>query len=172
MAKKTESHTGFRNGKMFCFHCGGWFDFKLRQPINVATDQMRAFDKLHKHCQKIWVEPVNEHPNLKTMQENIEWWIENGEHGTSALTILKYAAGVDLTKGSENHPYDTSDFYRCHKLIQAVPQLFNRLGKLQPLSPVWDKLVSNWGTLSGLLIKQINSNKDEGLYQKMKDLGC
>ena len=84
---KKESHTGFRNEKLFCYHCGESQTMPVPIHIEIATAMMKAFEKIHKNCKKTWVEPVND-PEGKGELENERWWIANGEHGISSKTMF------------------------------------------------------------------------------------
>lgn len=172
MKKKTD-HIGFRNDHLFCSNCGTSYNMNLPQPLSMVTAMTKQFTSDHKNCPKTWTEPS---PQPKTGPEgipyNVQWWIRNGEHGTSSKTMMKYMYGYDMTGGRESHPLDPDDFYRCHRLIQAVPQLKNYLHRMNPVSPVWENLVANWDKLTELLEEQIRTKKANGMYELMKSLGC
>jgi hypothetical protein len=80
--KKKKSHTGFRNGDLFCFNCGGSYKMPLPQPLSMAGALMIQFSKDHKDCVKTWTTPVAD-PALSENERAI-WWIQNGEHDTSS----------------------------------------------------------------------------------------
>ncbi len=60
MATKTKGHTGFRNGDLFCFHCGTSQKLPLPIDMRLAGERMIGFNKVHKTCTKTWVEPTYE----------------------------------------------------------------------------------------------------------------
>jgi hypothetical protein len=174
MATKKEDHTGFRNGDLFCFNCGRSQKLPLPMPMDLASEWMMAFAKVHKHCVKKWTEPVPE-INEKTEQENADWWLENGEHGTSSETMFRYLDGRKIGK-YQGHPSDPDDFKRCYKLLQAVPQWKSQLHKMKAVSPVWEKLVDNWDKLTEMYEQnereEWKNYKKVGMYDFMKSLGC
>jgi len=176
MATKKHSHTGFRNGDLFCFNCGRSYNMNMPQPVTMVTAMVNQFAKDHKYCEKTWFEPVAcpDTENLsKSIADNARWWMQNGEHGTSSKTMFKYLHGVDLTgRWGDSHPHDPSDFRRCHLLLQAVPQWKNDLDKLRVISPVWSRLVDNWDKLTELLEDQMKHKKANGMYELMNSLGC
>ena len=169
--KKKESATGFRNGKMFCFNCGGSFSYALPAPVKEFADQCKAFDKLHQYCKKTWIEPIPE-PNGKTLEQNIEWFVENGEHGISSSTMLYHLTGRKIGEPGLGHPSDPDDFKRCHKLLQAIPQLKTQLQSMKRLGKTWANLVDNWDKLTTMYEDLVEKKKDNGMFDFMKTLGC
>lgn len=134
------------------------------------AEQVKAFNNLHKDCLKTWVEPQ---PDMSQSEyDRIGWWIENGQKGTSSKTMLFICYGKRLTS-ELSHPLDPSDFMRCHKLVQTVPEIKHRFYLLKEHSPVWSNLVDNWDELTELLNEQLTgANKNNGMYELMQKLGC
>lgn len=175
--KKKESATGFRNGQLFCFNCGQSFSYKLPAPVQQFADQCKAFDKLHLHCEKTWQEPIP-NPENKSPMENIHWWFNNGEHGTSSKAMayrLSLALAVRVpdrfghTINNYNaYPHDADDFSRCHKLLQAVPQFRPILHTLKTAGLQWHALVDSWDELTGLFV----AGKYKEMNELMKAMGC
>ena len=171
MSTKKQSHTGFRNGDLFCFHCGTSQKMPP-MPIQLASDFFKSFDKLHRNCQKTWQEPVNE-PNGKTETENANWWAVHGEHGVSSKTMFRYLCdNVIVPLQYESHPHDPDDFRRCYLLLKAVPQFRSKLGRMKNVSPTWSRLVDNWDKLTEMLEEQMQTKKPNGMYEFMQKLGC
>lgn len=184
--KKKESNTGFRNGNLFCYNCGNSYDMFAGTggqgvPIGLSADIMKSFAKQHLKCKPTWTEPVNENAENKTATDNALWWLKYGEHGASSAGIWYH-----MTKGSYGdmgpvdnfkfhlrpHPLDPSDFYRCYKLLNAVPQWKKRIGEMGQHSEVWQKLVDNWDKLTEMLEEQLQTKKANGMYEFMQQLGC
>jgi hypothetical protein len=171
MAKK-QSHTGFRNEALFCFHCGGSQKLPLPMHAALAAEWMLGFDKVHKNCAKIWVEPVNEVID-KTEEQNINWWLLNGEQGVSSKTMMKYLGfGGQWDINSERHPSDPDDFRRCYLLLKAVPQFKSKLHVMSSVSETWKNLVDHWDKLTEMLEEQMQTKKANGMYEFMKSLKC
>lgn len=173
MTKKTNNlptHTGFRNEALFCFHCGGSQKLAPPLPVTEAIAAMSAFDLLHSTCPQSWIEPVAT-PDGRTEAENVTWWLLNGEQGLSAKTMLKRLHDSAMTI-REFHPSDPDDFRRCHLLLEAVPQFRQKLGQMRAVSAVWSRLVDSWDELTALLLEQMIKRSDNGMYEKMKTLGC
>ena len=181
MAKKQKGNTGFRNGDLFCFNCGGSYTINYPQPVSMASALMLQFAKDHENCPSTWVEPSNvEFANEKSIVENANWWATNGEQGMSSKTMFNYFAKDTpvrlILNERPTHPSDPSDFKRCYKLLQAVPQWKERLVELKTLSPVWERLVDNWDKLTEMYEQNVKENwvnyKKIGMYEFMKTLGC
>ena len=128
--------------------------------------------------QKTWTQPE---PNPKTdinskaISENLEWWLQNGERGTSSETMVYYFTGRKIND-RECHPLDPDDFKRCYLLLKAVPQFKREMHKLKLGGTVWSNLVDNWDKLESMLEKNIAEKwanyKEVGMYEFMKELGC
>jgi len=176
MATKSKEQTGIRNGKLFCFNCGASYDMQLPQPVDMAAAMMKQFSKSHKNCQKTWVEPVAD-SNGKSLEENKNWWLINGEHGISSKNMFAVLSdGYRQTDKRLSTPSDPDDFKRCSQLLEAVPQWKSELHKLKPVSQTWSNLVDNWGELEEMLI-EARKLWSEGkgakrMYEFMKSLGC
>jgi hypothetical protein len=172
--KKKESHCGFRNGNLFCYNCGNSFILNTPISISMMSAIIKQFVKDHKNCPKTWTEPVPS-PEGKTEEQNCKWWIDNGEHGTSSITMLNYLSDSHYKLKLDYlpcHPCDPDDFRRCYLLLKAVPQFRSKLHRMCTVSPIWDKLVKNWGLLEQLLEEQMATGKTNSMYETMKKLGA
>lgn len=174
MATKKQSHVGFRNGDLFCFNCGTLYKMNLPQPVTMAAALMKQFDKDHKNCTKTWSEPVAE-TNGKSLEQNMEWWLMNGEHGMSSETMFYHLSGRRIGR-HETTPSDPDDFKRCYLLLKAIPQWKSELHKLKSVSKTWSNLVDNWDKLTEMYEQNVREGwknyKEIGMYEFMKSLGC
>jgi hypothetical protein len=187
MPKNKNEYTGFRNGDLFCYNCGKSGEIKLPLPIPDYVAAMNKFAKEHKKCPKTWTQPIAD-PSLSENERAI-WWITNGEHGTSSMTM--YAELIKSTdivfnpeqvqflvrcNRSDTPPHDADDFRRCYLLLQTVPEWRTRLLMLKKISPVWERLVGNWNLLTTLLEEQLSKPEEDRnateLYNLMKSIGC
>ncbi len=163
-SKSKSSHVGFRNGALFCFHCGSSFNMQLPTPVSMATAMMTQFEKDHRKCKKTWTEPVAA-PNGKSEQENALWWCLNGEHGMSSKSIYnELSRGLGCPQLGNDRtaaPHDPDDFRRCYLLLEAVPQWKSRLDELRKLSPIWSKLVDHWPRMTELIEQAMKSESGE-----------
>lgn len=159
--KPNSSHCVYRNSNLFCTHCGQ--EHVINYPIAISENisAINAFDKLHKNCKKTWVQP--EPDMTQSVIERAAWWCKYGEHGTSSKTIwcvmtegntgdfkfdYEYLKRVMIPPPQYGHPSDPDDFRRCYLLLKAIPEWRKELDKMKRISPVWNKLVENWGYLT------------------------
>lgn len=72
-------------------------------------------------------------------------WLAFGERGISSETILSCLTGANILHMHKwSHPYDPADFRRCRLLLEAVPELADRLHMMSAVSPQWAALVRDW----------------------------
>lgn len=72
-------------------------------------------------------------------------WLAGGERGVSSNTMFTVLTGVNaLGEWPKDHPYDPDDFRRCRKLLDAVPELKERLPLMATVSAEWEALVAKW----------------------------
>ena len=168
MAKaKKECHTGFRNGDLFCFHCGASQKMPLPMDAGLAGKFMLLFDSHHKNCKKTWVEPFPlDCAKLNDELEQMKWWLKNGNQGVSSNTMFKVLNNYHMQPNGSTgcHPLDPSDFRRCYWLIKCIPQWESRLDKMRTQSKQWAAIVDNWTLLSKMLEQQMATGKPNGMY--------
>lgn len=104
-------------------------------------------------------------------------WLDNGRVGSSSGTMCgvlfpnlrthhKLADNVDYDDNFKiNYPHDNSDFDRCMKFLEAVPEARARLPELAKASKEWEGLVSNWDNIETL----ITDKKSEEAYDLIKE---
>ena len=69
-----------------------------------------------------------------------------------------------------DHPHDPSDFNRCAKLLDAVPEYRSRLYELSILSPTWKLMVDKWDELESLLVEEFPNGKAPKTYKMISDI--
>lgn len=106
----------------------------------------------------------------KSIREKILIWYITGERGFSSETMARAVSEIGAKGGC--HPLDPGDFNRCVKFLEAVPEARQHMHKIAKLSPIWDKLVSNWEELENTLKEELPTGKAPRLYKRMKELGC
>lgn len=170
MKKPKADHCTIRNENLFCTHCGG--EHKISYPVDARMfDAMtKAFIEIHKNCPKTWQPPILD--SRLTVKQRADWWLANGERGTSSETIFEIMDGRKILTYGKCHPLDPDDFRRCYLLLIAIPEWKIQLHLMKKVSPVWAKLVDNWDKLTLMLEEQLVTGKPNGMYQYMKELGC
>lgn len=75
-------------------------------------------------------------------------WIVSGDTGTSSRTIW----GVMMNGGHDDDsvPYDSSDFGRCFRLLERIPEWRPRLLEVAKEHPRWRRLVAAWPQMEDL----------------------
>lgn len=166
-------NTGFRNGNLFCFNCGESQTLPLPMRVELATDFMMSFSKLHRKCPNTWIEPQNVDALINTEEQNCDWWIKNGEHGISSKTMFNFLSdGLKIENRELRTPSDPDDFRRCHLLLEAIPQFRGKLDRMKSVDQTWANLVENWDRLTEMLLENIAMGKPNGMLEFMKKLGC
>lgn len=78
-------------------------------------------------------------------------WIAVGERGRSSEAMFAHLSGVRLQGQSAAdmaaNPGDAGDFGRCRALLEAVPELADKLPEMAKVSPVWALIVEQWPEL-------------------------
>lgn len=98
--------------------------------------------------------------------KNAQEWLKNGEKGISSKVMFGAITGLWLDNYDWT-PSDPSDFNRCFKLINQVPEWKKELNKVSLISKEWKNVIDNWDKLSEML-----ENRDKEMYYFMKTLGC
>ena len=80
-------------------------------------------------------------------------WLSDGERGMSSEVIAFRMMGSTDYVGST--PYDPSDFKRCLKLVNRVPEIRKHLDLLRPISPRWNALVEHWDELEACFMREV-----------------
>lgn len=72
----------------------------------------------------------------------IATWALGRSTGASATCIVRHMMGMDVFP--DDYPRDDGDFGRCEKLLEAVPELRDRLPEMAEVGDMWAKMVENW----------------------------
>ncbi len=105
---------------------------------------------------------------MTTNQKIISWFL-TGNVGTSSEAIV--AQMTDNKTGRDglgDHPHDNSDFGRCYKLLEAVPEFKSRIGEMSPRSPEWAALIARWDELIDAWVSR--GDDGEQFYQLIRSI--
>lgn len=79
----------------------------------------------------------------------LDAWVQGTDTGRSSLTIY-HAIHRKTRYVNAIRPADWSDFGRCHRLLQIMPEWRSRLNEVADVCPEWKELVAVWGELEEL----------------------
>jgi hypothetical protein len=76
------------------------------------------------------------------VHEKIAAWALSGTTGASATSIAAHLSGIGRQEG--NYPHDASDFGRCERLLDMVPELRADFARMAEVNRYWAALVPMW----------------------------
>lgn len=99
-------------------------------------------------------------------------WSLAGDAGISSKAIAAAAIGMTPKESAWGFdtPRDPSDFGRCYRLLQKVPELRLALPLVVAAAPHWGPMVEVWDELTALYEEELPSGKCPRLYERMKGL--
>ena len=118
-------------------------------------------------------------------EQRVILWLLLGRTGISSKTIVYALTGINIESFIKcgvsimifdqprfDVPYDTSDFRRCHLLLELFPEWRARLPEVAEKFPKWKPLVDAWDELEALYAEEINRKDGTApkLYARMKEL--
>ena len=107
------------------------------------------------------------------LRDKILFWLSHGESGESSKAMAFCAIGdKDATK---SYPLDPSDFNRCLKLVEMIPEIKNYFPEITLLSKEWAKIIFYWDRLERCFLNECGnnwekSNKAHHTYKLMKEI--
>lgn len=75
--------------------------------------------------------------------QKVALWFATGSVGISSKAMATWI-GLGELPSDRGHPYDPDDLDRCLRLLEAVPELREKLPAMRGLSPQWEALVNRW----------------------------
>jgi len=111
--------------------------------MSGVIDTLEALER----CLREWKAAAEQGESAPTDAQHkteILQWLATGETGISSEAIAFQMAGIENRRKWHTHPIDPSDFKRCLKLINRIPEIRSRLDEMHPLSIEWNALVENW----------------------------
>ena len=98
------------------------------------------------------------------MEKKIIEWFVTGDTGIFSEAMVDRFMGIDTKRNYGDHPHDSSDFGRCYRLLEAVPEFKNRISEMATRSNEWAALVYHWDELTELYVN------DGKCYERMKEI--
>jgi hypothetical protein len=104
-------------------------------------------------------------PEIKAYKEmGLDAWLSCDDVGESSKFIVSILHGGKYRDYA--YPLDSSDFGRCHGLLEAVPKFRQQLNKMAACGNEWKYIVEEWDLLESLYIEK----KYKKLDSKIKEL--
>ena len=101
----------------------------------------------------------------------INVWLRDGDVGISSAAIVTKLTGFNICKSDDMFaPSDPSDFLRCIKLLECVPEFKPRLVEMSGVSHRWKVIVDNWDELESILLEELPTGKAPKTYMRMTEL--
>lgn len=100
-------------------------------------------------------------------------WLASHDTGISSHTMAAVMYQDGPYRGAPEkwcHPWDSADFGRCHRFLEAVPGSRDLLPKMAEVSPQWKALVEHWDELTALFQEESPTRRCPKLYARMKEL--
>ncbi len=98
-------------------------------------------------------------------------WIVSSDTGISSETIWATMMGAQRrNRYIEHAPSDPSDFGRCYRLLNLIPEWKGRLFELTVRGKDWACLIPHWEELTRLYEEELPTGSCPKLYGRMKVL--
>ena len=90
------------------------------------------------------------------MEKKILEWFATGNTGVSSKAMAFAAVGITNKQSFGNStPSDPSDFNRCLKLVEQVPEIKHHFDKIAKLSDKWAVLISKWEIIEKSFLDEV-----------------
>ena len=96
-------------------------------------------------------------------------WLVSNDTGRSSKTMACIALGA-TGKLRTDAPYDPSDFGRCLRLVEVVPELRTCFGQIAEIEPRFAGILENWDALEAIFRRDLPTGTSSELYDRIKKL--
>jgi len=100
-------------------------------------------------------------------------WLHGNDTGASSKSIWTVMAGMPIENDHGDIPCDPSDFGRCYRLLQLIPEWEPGWRKaIEARNPAWGPFVEAWDTLVAIYEDELpnDDGKAPRLYAYMQEL--
>jgi hypothetical protein len=149
--------------RMTCNRCSTVFDAEtvVNAPVSVAMASLQAVT-----CPKCGAGssevgfggelPGGQPGPDAPIEVRAAWWWDQGERGTSSETIFAACAPRGIHR--PDHPYDPSDYRRCRRLLDIVPEWRAQLHRVTERWPWWAPFERRWAEFDRLWDEEIRNH--------------
>jgi len=97
---------------------------------------------------------------VKSLERRALKWLLSGDTGISSETMIAVALGITRGKSSGlDAPSDVSDFGRCYRLVQKIPELRDHFKKIGRRAKVFRGILKNWDELVAIYLRDMPTGK-------------
>lgn len=142
--------------------------------VSMATGVASALGATFAICPKndvdMWLDEVRQNTEVSAGGDKELEWLYGPDTGVSSLTIFSVLSARHgyLVKNSNDIPYDPSDFSRCHKLLEKMPEWRDRLQEVAAQFPQWEPFVREWPSLTALYLEEKSTGRCPRLYESLR----
>lgn len=97
-------------------------------------------------------------------------WLVSDDVGASSLAMAAILSGNESRSAFSDHPLDSWDFGRCVRLLDAVPELRERLSMMSSRSAWWAALIAHWDELEALYRAGSPEKPNEKLWDRIHEI--
>lgn len=151
--------------------CGHVFDGEIvvDAPMAVALASMKAIrcPKCGNHIHLGMGGELAGKPKLdESLLVRADWWRNSGDTGISSLTIYGVFAGEPYK--NPDVPHDPSDFGRCRRLLDLIPEWHADIGKVASVYPWYLPFTDRWSEFDRLWNEESSKKIAPQLYHAMQ----
>lgn len=106
---------------------------------------------------------------LKASGARAAEWILGPDTGLSSRTIWGVLVGAEAIDRPDI-PYDPSDFGRCYRLLEVIPEWRSRLSEVADRFPAWRMFIAQWEAMELLWKEESPSGNCPRLYALMQEI--
>lgn len=104
-------------------------------------------------------------------QRELGNWILHGNTGISSETMAAIALGATNASGYRaDAPHDPSDFGRCYKLVQAVPEIREHFPRIAKKVKQFAGILREWDDLVRIYERDKPKGESDELYKRIREL--
>ncbi|HGW3984074.1 TPA: hypothetical protein ACNICG_003433 [Acinetobacter baumannii] len=97
--------------------------------------------------------------NVQVFEKVIRWFA-TGRTGLSSMCMAVTLMNGSPLSTAKDYPRDPADLSRCIKLLDAVPELREKLSEMAKVSSVWAALIAQWDQLEALFKEESRYPED------------
>jgi len=137
--------------------------------LGIASAIGASFVFVSEEGGKLWTAEIEAGISQKPP---LERWLAGTDTGTSSLTMVRAITGKSVLSDTRwpSVPLDPSDFGRCVRLLEAVPELREGLHKVAEKHLEWTGLVAHWTELEALWTAESPTGRCPKLYDRIQEL--